>query len=250
MSSTTCPGRGLITSTREPSSTASSTLWVMKTTVRPVEDHNSRICVLEAFPGEGVERAEGLVHQHHVRVVGQHAGDLAALLHPARQLVDGPVGEVGESDAVELGERAGSALGLPDSAQAQPELDVLADRQPRVQRRRVLEHDAAIRPGPGDRPSADVTVPPSAGGNRRRAAAAWSCRSRWGRRSSRTRRRRRRGRSVEGDTSPPVDPYRWRSPSMRRLARRPDASAVDGAAVGSGASSATAAANVGFTAAV
>ena len=65
------------------------------------------------------------------------------------------LGEVGEADPLELGERSGAAVGLAHAAQARAELDVAAHRQPRVQRRRVLEHDAPLGPGSGDRGAAD-----------------------------------------------------------------------------------------------
>jgi hypothetical protein len=45
---------------------------------------SSSSCIFSA--GQRVQRAEGLVHQHHARVVDQHAGDFHALLHAARQL--------------------------------------------------------------------------------------------------------------------------------------------------------------------
>ena len=50
--------------------------------------------VLQALARHRVERAERLVHQHHLRVVGQHAGDGDALLHAAGKLVRIGVGEV------------------------------------------------------------------------------------------------------------------------------------------------------------
>ena len=40
----------------------------------------------QLFAGEGVQRAEGLVQQQHLRLVHQRAADAGALLHAARQL--------------------------------------------------------------------------------------------------------------------------------------------------------------------
>jgi hypothetical protein len=53
--------------------------------------------------------AEGFVYQDHVGGVGQGASDLAALLHPAREVVQAALGHVGEA-ATALGEGAFSPL--------------------------------------------------------------------------------------------------------------------------------------------
>src|SRR6187402_271836 len=43
--------------------------------------------LLQRLARERVERAERLVHEQHGWIVGQHAGDRHALLHPTRELV-------------------------------------------------------------------------------------------------------------------------------------------------------------------
>ena len=73
--------------------------------------------VLQPLARHGVERAERLVHQHHLGVVGEHARDRDALLHAAGQLVRIGVGEALQADQLDealdgvlhLGGRAGRA---------------------------------------------------------------------------------------------------------------------------------------------
>ena len=57
--------------------------------------------VLQALARHRVERAERLVHQHHLGVVGEHAGDRDALLHAAGQLVRIGVGEALQPDQID-----------------------------------------------------------------------------------------------------------------------------------------------------
>jgi len=111
---------------------------------------------LQVLPGEGIERAERLVHQHQVRIVGEDAGDLAALLHATGQFVDGAVGEFCQPDPLEFFVGAGAALRARHTAQTRPEFDVLAHRQPRHQRRGLLEHHSPIGAGPGHGPTIDL----------------------------------------------------------------------------------------------
>jgi len=49
--------------------------------------------VLHVLPGERVESAEGLVHQHDRRVERRHPGDRHPLLHPAGEVLGEPVAE-------------------------------------------------------------------------------------------------------------------------------------------------------------
>ena len=72
---------------RSPSLIASSMSWVTITIVLCTRSCRSQQLVLEAGPHDGVDRAEGLVHQQHRRVGGQGAGHAHALLLAARQLV-------------------------------------------------------------------------------------------------------------------------------------------------------------------
>ena len=59
--------------------------------LRPLPDVEQFLLQLRAR--ERVKCAEGLVHQQHVRVVREHAGDRHALLHAARQLMRIVIGE-------------------------------------------------------------------------------------------------------------------------------------------------------------
>jgi hypothetical protein len=58
-----------------------------------------------------VERAEGLVHQQHARVVGQRAGDRHALLHAARQLLGKVVLEAAQAHLGQEGVAISSCCG-------------------------------------------------------------------------------------------------------------------------------------------
>jgi hypothetical protein len=110
--------------------------------------------LLHLLARERVEGAHRLVHQQHGRVVGERAGDADALLHPARQLVDGAVAEGLEADQRQLLVGEPVALDAADAAHAQAERDVVAHREPGHQRV-LLEHHAAIRTGPDDRPAVE-----------------------------------------------------------------------------------------------
>ena len=59
------PGRGDMTISRVAMNSASSTLWVMKNTILPVLLPDVEDQLLHGLAGEGVERAERLVHQQH-----------------------------------------------------------------------------------------------------------------------------------------------------------------------------------------
>ena len=60
--------------------------WVMNSTVLRVSCADAGQLALHGGAGLGVQRGERLVHQQHLRLVGQHARDLDALLHAAGQL--------------------------------------------------------------------------------------------------------------------------------------------------------------------
>ena len=92
----TRPGRGDITTMRSPRRAASRTLWVTNTTVRPRSRDERLELLVEHVAGHRVERAERLVHQQDVGVLGEGPGQRAALAHAARQLVGTLVGEAAE----------------------------------------------------------------------------------------------------------------------------------------------------------
>lgn len=106
--------------------------------------------VLEGLAGLRVERRERLVHQQHVRVVGQRAGDRDALAHPAGEFVGVPVLEAGEADEVQ--ELSGPVRSFTawDAGRLQPEFDV-AERRPPRQQGVLLEDDAPVQARSGDR---------------------------------------------------------------------------------------------------
>ena len=95
------PGPGVITTTRSARKIASSTECVTNTTVSFGALPDLQQLVLQALARHGVERAERLVHQHQLGVVGQHAGDRHALLHAAGELVRIGVGELLQADQLD-----------------------------------------------------------------------------------------------------------------------------------------------------
>ena len=86
-----------------------------------------------------VEGAERLVEEQHGRLRRQRAGEPHALLLPARQLVDAPLGEAAQADQLEqLDHPQLAALARPP-CHPQPERDVVAHVHVREQRQ-PLEH--------------------------------------------------------------------------------------------------------------
>ncbi len=101
--------------------------------------------VLQALARHRVERAERLVHQHDLGVVGEHAGDRHALLHAARELVRIGVGELlsGPTSSMNLS-TVSLTSAAAEPARCRAEADVVAHRQPGEQGV-ILEHHAARR---------------------------------------------------------------------------------------------------------
>src|SRR3954453_10754013 len=95
-----------------------------------------------------VERAEGLVEQQDLRIIGERACDRGALLHAAGELLWPVVLEAGQTDLADEGVSDLVSLRLGHATLAQAEGDVLAHRQPGKQRV-GLEHHAAIGAGAG-----------------------------------------------------------------------------------------------------
>ena len=146
------PGRGVITTTRSARKIASPMLCVTKTIVLRVSDHRAHQQEVHLVAGERVERAEGLVHQHHSGSGSESADDRGALLHAARQLARVGALEAGQPHLLEQHRDAllvdGSLLDL------ERELDVLAQVAP-GQEVRVLEHHPDLR---GSRPDDGAAV--------------------------------------------------------------------------------------------
>src|SRR5215470_14086763 len=110
--------------------------------------------VLHQAAGLRIERAERLVHEQDRRIEGERARDRGALLHAARELGWIAVLEALEADELNEGLRALLALGARHALPLEPVKDVGAHRLPRKQRE-MLEHDAAVGPGSGDRLAVD-----------------------------------------------------------------------------------------------
>src|SRR5262249_49108347 len=86
-----------MTMTRSASNTASSTECDENSGYARAQPEVQKFA-LQLFAGERVERAERLIYQQNVGVVGQHAGDGDALLHPAGKLAWVEVGKTLEPD--------------------------------------------------------------------------------------------------------------------------------------------------------
>ena len=96
--------------------------------------------VVQQVAGHRVERAERLVHQQDLRVLGQRPGQRDPLPHAARQLVRPLVGEAAQVHQVQQVGGAAPPLGLGHPARAQRQLHVPGRGQPREQGR-LLEHE-------------------------------------------------------------------------------------------------------------
>ena len=130
-----------MTPMRSASAKASSWSCVTRMVVMP----SSRwICADRAaqfFADLRVERAEGLVEQQHLRLVRERARHGDALLLAAGELRRQAVVHALERDQPQQLLAAGPALGRLACADAQRELDVLADGHV-AEQRVVLEHEA------------------------------------------------------------------------------------------------------------
>ena len=98
---------------------------------------------LHGFARLRVERAERLIHEQHLGIDGERAGDADALLHPAGELVGAAVERVGEPDELEIARRGGAQLRPPHALHFEPEHHVLQGGEP-GQELGELEHHAAV----------------------------------------------------------------------------------------------------------
>ena len=113
-----------------------------------------------------IERAERLVHQQDFRIEGERARERGALLHAAGELRGIAVLETLQPDQIDERLRALLALRARQPLPLEAVENVGAHRLPREQRE-MLEHDAAVGPGPGDRLAVDQDL---AGLGREKAA--------------------------------------------------------------------------------
>ncbi len=162
------PGRAAITATRVDRKTASTMLWVTKTTVRPRAAHSARSSVVEPLAREFVERAERFVHQQQVRRGDERPRDRRAHLHAAGELARQLAGESGEADESER--RGDVAVGrfAGDAGKIERQPHVRVDARPGHQRRR-LEHHRETAAGPAGRLESAAPPPQRAGIRREQA---------------------------------------------------------------------------------
>jgi hypothetical protein len=100
--------------------------------------------------------------------IGESARNAHALLHAAGEFIDMPVGKFLQTDQGELVFGDARSRGFVHSAQAQPQRDVVAHRQPRHQRV-LLEDDTAVGARADHRPAVEQDL---AGGRRQKAGDA------------------------------------------------------------------------------
>ena len=95
--------------------------------------------------GQHVERRERLVHQQQVGMHHQRPRKADALAHAAGQFLGIGVLEAVETDQIDRRQRARAALDAVDAERLQSEFDVLQNRQPGKQRKRLEHHGDAVR---------------------------------------------------------------------------------------------------------
>ena len=127
-SSMTRPGRLLSTITRSPRRAASRTLWVTNSTVSVRSRADPLQLVVQQVAGHRVERAERLVHQQHVGVLGQRPGQRHPLAHAAGQLVRALVAEPGQVHGLQQLPARCLALAPGHAPGPQGQLDVARPR--------------------------------------------------------------------------------------------------------------------------
>ena len=102
--------------------------------------------LLHDLAGQGIQRAEGFVHQQHLRVVRQRSSDRHPLFHATGQRLRICLGEAVQLHQADQFARLMLSLGLGGPLNLETELDVAPNREPRVERI-GLEHHASIGSG-------------------------------------------------------------------------------------------------------
>lgn len=99
--------------------------------------------IAEGLRGQHVQGGERLVHQQHVRLHDQGAGEADALAHPAGELLGVGVLETVQADHVDGPQSPAAALDERYAPCLEAEFDVLLDRQPGHQGEGLEEHGGA-----------------------------------------------------------------------------------------------------------
>jgi len=145
-----------MTMTRSDRKTASSMLWVTKTTVLRVDcqmDCRS-ICRLRAR--QRVERSERLVHEQKRRVVNERAANRHPLAHSARQLPRIFPFEVGEPHRADQGAEPARGAARSSGRAFSNWIRTLPSTVRQSSNRIALEHDAGVGIGREDRLAFDA----------------------------------------------------------------------------------------------
>ena len=134
---------------------------------------------------ERIDARRRLVEEQQRRIVDERAGQLEPSLHPARQPAGAPAADVPQVDQLEDLAGPPPARAPQHPEQRRDEIDVLADRQVRVQGERLghvadplarlaSERGAVPRRGPVTVPLVGVSAPVSSADGRRLARAGWA----------------------------------------------------------------------------
>ena len=160
------PGLDEKTRMRSHISTASSMLCV---TIRIERDRHAALAPqveqvgAQRLGGQHVERRERLVHQQHLGMDHQRAGEADALAHAARQLLGIGALEAVEADQVDRGQRALAALGRRRRAAPRARSRRSPARSARETARSSGTPWRPRRPGPSTAAAADRAPLPSVG---------------------------------------------------------------------------------------
>ena len=116
------------------------------------EDHRGRPALpdpqqleLEDLPRLRVDRGERLVHQQHLRLDRERAGEAGALLHAARELVGVGLVEPVQPDELDVVRHLLADLLLRRAGHAQAVGDVLVDRLPGEEAEHLEDDGDALR---------------------------------------------------------------------------------------------------------
>src|SRR4051812_21190827 len=90
--------------------------------------------LLHDVPGLAIERAERLVHQEDVGLIGERASNRHALHHAARELARIVIGKSSKADLVQISLGYRAPLRCRQALAFQPIFDILAHAQPRKER--------------------------------------------------------------------------------------------------------------------
>src|SRR6516165_4454912 len=111
--------------------------------------------LLQRVTRQRVDGGQRLIHEQHFGIIGDGAGQCAALAHAAGQMVWKSVLEAGQTDERNVLARDFLALARRHASELETKSDVVEYGHP-GEERIVLEHYPSVGAGTGDWPAADV----------------------------------------------------------------------------------------------